>query len=78
MLRGDCDAFTPLEPVRDSDAILPNARAVMVPPAGHDVLGHVNCLRQARSAWLVYPQSDPDVSTCLRTIPAPTFDRPAR
>ena len=78
VLRGDYDASTPLEPVRDSDAVLPNARAVMVPHTGHDVLGHVNCLREARSAWLVHPESDQDVSTCLRTIPAPTFGRPSR
>jgi hypothetical protein len=28
---------------------------------------------EARSAWLVHPQSEPAVAICLRSIPAPTF-----
>jgi pimeloyl-ACP methyl ester carboxylesterase len=75
VLRGEYDAFTPLGPIHDARATLPNAHVVMVPRTGHQVLGHVDCLREARSAWLVHPRSDPAVAGCLRNLPAATFGR---
>jgi pimeloyl-ACP methyl ester carboxylesterase len=72
VLRGDYDAFSPLDLVEQARATMPNAHVVLVPRFGHDVFG-VECLRDARNAWLLDPQSDPDYSACLETIPTLKF-----
>lgn len=73
LLRGEYDGFSPLSLVRRAKTTMPNAHVVLVPHLGHDVLGHVGCLREVRSAWLLHPQNDPKYSACLETITAPTF-----
>jgi pimeloyl-ACP methyl ester carboxylesterase len=72
ILRGEYDAFSPLDLVRRVETNMPNAHVVLVPRFGHDVFG-VACLRDARNEWLMAPQGDPVYSDCLRTIPVPTF-----
>jgi pimeloyl-ACP methyl ester carboxylesterase len=72
VLRGEHDAFSPLDLVRQVNTTMPRAHVVLVPHFGHDVFG-VDCLRAARNAWLLHPQNAPEYSTCLATIPTPTF-----
>lgn len=72
VLRGEYDAFSPLDLVRRAEANMPNAHVVLVPEFGHDVFG-VDCLRDARNSWLMHPQNDPVYSACLQSIPTPTF-----
>jgi pimeloyl-ACP methyl ester carboxylesterase len=72
VLRGDYDAFSPLDLVQQVNTTMPRAHVVLAPHFGHDVFG-VDCLRDARNTWLLHPRSDPDYSPCLHKIPAPTF-----
>jgi pimeloyl-ACP methyl ester carboxylesterase len=72
VLRGEYDAFSPLDLVQRVKANMPNAHIVLVPRFGHDVFG-VDCLRDARNSWLLHPQSAPVYSACLQTIMRPTF-----
>lgn len=72
MLRGEYDAFSPLDLVQRVNTTMPNAHIVLVPHFGHDVFG-VDCLRDARNSWLMHLQSDPVYSACLQSIPTPTF-----
>jgi pimeloyl-ACP methyl ester carboxylesterase len=72
VLRGEYDAFSPLDLVRRVVSNMPNAHVVLVPRFGHDVFG-VACLRDARNEWLMAPHGDPVYSECLQTIPVPTF-----
>lgn len=72
VLRGEYDAFSPLDLVRRVETNMPNAHVVLVPRFGHDVFG-VACLRDARNEWLMAPHGDPVYSHCLQTIPAPPF-----
>jgi pimeloyl-ACP methyl ester carboxylesterase len=72
VLRGEYDAFSPLDLVRRVETNLPNAHVVLVPRFGHDVFG-IACLRAARNEWLMAPHDDPVYSDCLQTIPAPKF-----
>lgn len=74
VLRGEYDAFSPLDLVQQVNTTMPNAHVVRVPQFGHDVFG-VDCLRDARNSWLLHPRSDPVYAACLQTIPAPTFAR---
>jgi pimeloyl-ACP methyl ester carboxylesterase len=72
VLRGEYDAFSPLDLVKRAETNMPNAHVILVPRFGHDVFG-VDCLREVRNDWLMDPRSDPVYSPCLRTIPTPTF-----
>jgi pimeloyl-ACP methyl ester carboxylesterase len=72
VLRGDYDAFTPLDLVQQVKTAMPRAQVVLVPRFGHDVFG-LECLRDARNAWLLHPRGDLEYSACIQTIPAPTF-----
>jgi pimeloyl-ACP methyl ester carboxylesterase len=72
VLRGEYDAFSPLDLVQQINATMPRAHVVLVPHFGHDVFG-VECLREARNAWLLDPQDPPEYSTCLPAIPTPTL-----
>jgi pimeloyl-ACP methyl ester carboxylesterase len=72
VLRGEYDAFSPPDLVKQAETDLENAHIVLVPRFGHDVFG-VDCLREARNNWLMEPRRDPVYSACLRTIPTPTF-----
>ena len=72
VLRGQYDAFSPLDLLRQVNTVMPLAQVVLVPRFGHDVFG-VDCLRDARNRWLLHPQNDPVSSACLKTIPTPTF-----
>jgi pimeloyl-ACP methyl ester carboxylesterase len=71
ILRGEYDAFSPLDLVQQAHTTIPGARVVQIPGFGHEISG--DCLRDARNSWLLHPQNVPDYSTCLRTIPTPTF-----
>lgn len=72
VLRGQYDAFSPLDLLRQVNTVMPLAQVVLVPRFGHDVFG-VGCLRDARNRWFLHPQNDPVSSACLKTIPTPTF-----
>jgi pimeloyl-ACP methyl ester carboxylesterase len=72
VLRGNYDAFSPLDLIRQVNTAMPRAQMVLVPHFGHDVFG-VDCLRDARNRWLLHPQEDSVSSACLKTIPTPTF-----
>jgi pimeloyl-ACP methyl ester carboxylesterase len=72
VLRGQYDAFSPLDLTRQINTAMPHARVVLVPRSGHDVFG-VDCLRDARNRWLLRPQDRLVSSDCLKTIPTPTF-----
>ena len=72
VLRGQYDAFSPLDLVRQVNTAMPRAQVVLVPRFGHDVFG-VDCLRDARNRWLLQPQNHLVSSDCLKTIPTPTF-----
>jgi pimeloyl-ACP methyl ester carboxylesterase len=72
VLRGDYDAFSPLDLVQEVKTAMPRAQVVLVPRFGHDVFG-LECLRDARNAWLLHPRGDLEYSACIQTIPAPTF-----
>jgi pimeloyl-ACP methyl ester carboxylesterase len=72
VLRGQYDAFSPLDLIRQVNTAMPRAQVVLVPRLGHDVFG-VDCLRDARNRWLLRPQDHLVSSDCLKTIPTPTF-----
>jgi pimeloyl-ACP methyl ester carboxylesterase len=72
VLRGDYDAFSPIDLVRQVKRTMPRAQVVLVPRFGHDVFG-LECLRDARNAWLLHPRNDLKYSACLQTIPTPTL-----
>jgi pimeloyl-ACP methyl ester carboxylesterase len=72
VLRGDYDAFSPLDLVQEVKTAMPRAQVVLVPRFGHDVFG-LECLRDARNAWLLHPRNDLEYSACIQTIPTPTF-----
>jgi pimeloyl-ACP methyl ester carboxylesterase len=72
VLRGDYDAFSPLDLVQGVKTAMPRAQVVLVPRFGHDVFG-LECLRDARNAWLLHPRNDLEYSACFQTIPTPTF-----
>ena len=72
LLRGQYDAFSPLDLTRQSNTAMPRAQVVLVPRFGHDVFG-VDCLRDALNRWLLHPQDRLVSSDCLQTIPTPTF-----
>jgi pimeloyl-ACP methyl ester carboxylesterase len=72
VLRGQYDAFSPLDLIRQVNTAMPRAQVVLVPRFGHDVFG-VDCLRDARNRWLLHPQDQLVSSDCLKTIPTPTF-----
>jgi hypothetical protein len=72
VLRGEYDAFSPLDLVEQTNTTMPRAQVVLVSRFGHDVFG-VDCLRDARNSWLLNPRSDFHYSTCQQTIPTPTF-----
>lgn len=74
VLRGQYDAFSPIDLVRQINTAMPRAQVVLVPRFGHDVFG-VDCLRDARNRWLLHPQGHLVSSDCLKTIPTPTFAR---
>jgi pimeloyl-ACP methyl ester carboxylesterase len=72
VLRGDYDAFSPLDVVKGLEARMSTAFVVLVPFSGHDVFLE-ECLRDGRNAWLMRPDEEPDLSGCLRSIGPPTF-----
>jgi pimeloyl-ACP methyl ester carboxylesterase len=72
VLRGQYDAFSPLDLIRQVNTAMPRAQVVLVPQFGHDVFG-VDCLRDARNRWLLRPHDHLVSSDCLKTIPTPTF-----
>jgi pimeloyl-ACP methyl ester carboxylesterase len=73
VLRGEYDSFSPLDLVEQAPATMPNAHVVLVPYLGNDVFGTYDCIRESRNTWWLDPESEPDFSACLNTIPAPEF-----
>jgi pimeloyl-ACP methyl ester carboxylesterase len=72
VLRGDYDAFSPLDVVAGLETGMSGAFVVRVPYRGHDVFLE-ECLRDGRNSWLIHPEEEPDFSGCLRRIRPPTF-----
>lgn len=77
VLRGEYDAFSPLDLVQGVTGGMPNAHVVLVPYLGHDVFGTYDCMRTTRNTWLLHPESEPLYEECLRTIPEPRFELPS-
>lgn len=73
VLRGEYDAYSPLDLVREAAATTRGPRVVFVPHLGHDVFADSECLREARNRWLLNPRTATDFSACFRTIDPPRF-----
>ncbi|MDP9206273.1 MAG: alpha/beta hydrolase, partial [Gemmatimonadota bacterium] len=58
VLRGEYDAFSPLDLVQQINTTMPRAHVVLIPGFGHEISG--DCLRDARNSWLLHPQDAPD------------------
>lgn len=75
VLRGEYDAFSPLDLVRSITGRMPNAHVIQVPYVGHDIFTY-ECPRIPRNMWWLHPESEPMFEDCLRTISEPAFEAP--
>lgn len=73
VLRGEYDAFTPLDLVTSITGRMPNAHVIQVPYVGHDIFTY-ECPRIPRNTWLLHPESEPMFEDCLRTFTGPAFE----
>ena len=66
VLWGDLDPFVPSDLGSLAQAELADPHVVLVPGAGHDTVGYLDCLRAVRNDWLLHAERPPSYLDCLR------------